>query len=35
MIVDESHLFFRNELRKVLQEPKYANATFGFIDDIR
>lgn len=35
VIVDESHTFFRTELRKVLTEEKYANAKFGFIDDIR
>ena len=35
VIADESHAFFRNELRKVLLEEKYVNARFDFIDDIR
>jgi hypothetical protein len=34
VIVDESHTFFRTELRKVLTEQKYVNAKFEFIDDI-
>jgi hypothetical protein len=35
VLVNESHNFFRTELRKVLQEKKYADAKFDFIDDIR
>jgi hypothetical protein len=35
VIVDESHAFFRDELRKVLKQEKYANARFEFIDELR
>lgn len=35
VLANESHAFFRDELRKVLLEEKYAKAKFEFIDDIR
>ena len=35
VIADESHAFFRDELREILKEEKYVNAKFEFIDDIR